>query len=148
MEEDIKKITLEFHKVYEELAPQFGYETRKDTKDFDFNSDNGKLMYATVEKVVEPILNELDRLQKENEELSRLNEKLEMEYNILLNAKVAIDIGSTESVGIEFLEEYIPKSVIQDKLNELKECDTSCLVEQIYNNGKKALCKELLNKGE
>ena len=33
-----------FHDKYESLAPQFGYETRKDTKEFNPYSANGKLM--------------------------------------------------------------------------------------------------------
>lgn len=86
-----------------------------DKQPYELSGKTKKLFEAIMK-----IADERDRLQKENEELSRLNEKLEMEYNILLNAKVAIDIGSTESVGIEFLEEYIPKSVIQDKIKELK----------------------------
>ena len=41
-----------FHKFYEELAPNFGYETREDTREFDPNSKNGKLMIATCEKIL------------------------------------------------------------------------------------------------
>lgn len=40
-----------FHDTYEALAPAFGYETRPDTKAFDPESPNGKLMCATVAKV-------------------------------------------------------------------------------------------------
>ena len=40
-----------FHDTYEALAPAFGYETRPDTKAFDHESPNGKLMCATVAKV-------------------------------------------------------------------------------------------------
>lgn len=32
-----------FHDTYERLAPQFGYDTREDTKEFDPTSPNGKL---------------------------------------------------------------------------------------------------------
>ena len=34
----------EFHNLYEETAPMFGYETRKETKEFDPKSSNGRLM--------------------------------------------------------------------------------------------------------
>ena len=34
----------EFHDLYEETAPMFGYETRKETKEFDPTSPNGRLM--------------------------------------------------------------------------------------------------------
>ena len=40
------RIARKFHNLYESLAPQFGYETRADTKAFDPDSKNGKLMVA------------------------------------------------------------------------------------------------------
>lgn len=42
-----------FHKTYEELAPSFGYETRKDTKKFDPDSANGKLMAAVCQTIID-----------------------------------------------------------------------------------------------
>lgn len=44
-----------FHDTYESLAPGFGYETRKDTRDFKADSNNGKLMIAVAGKVLEKI---------------------------------------------------------------------------------------------
>jgi len=44
-----------FHETYERLAPSFGYETRKDTKAFDPESPNGKLMIAVCGEVLESI---------------------------------------------------------------------------------------------
>lgn len=41
-----------FHDTYERLAPQFGYETRKDTRAFDPESANGKLMIAVCTEVL------------------------------------------------------------------------------------------------
>lgn len=41
-----------FHRYYEDLAPDFGYETREDTKDFDEHSKNGKLMVAVCERIL------------------------------------------------------------------------------------------------
>lgn len=41
-----------FHKTYERLAPSFGYETREDTKSFDSESKNGKLMIAVCGEVL------------------------------------------------------------------------------------------------
>lgn len=41
-----------FHRYYEELAPRYGYETRNDTKDFDPQSKNGKLMVAVCERIL------------------------------------------------------------------------------------------------
>ena len=36
----------EFHEKYEKLAPEFGYETREETREFDPESKNGRLMIA------------------------------------------------------------------------------------------------------
>ncbi len=65
MNKEIKKYTEMFHYTYEMLALNFGYETRKDTKKFDFDTPNGKLMYATVEKIILPILEENKHLKKQ-----------------------------------------------------------------------------------
>ena len=48
MNKEILEITKKFHDTYEKLASEYTYETREDTKVFDINSNNGKLMYATV----------------------------------------------------------------------------------------------------
>ena len=48
---DPVEIAKKFHETYETLAPSFGYETRKDTKVFDPNSQNGKLMIAVCKEV-------------------------------------------------------------------------------------------------
>ena len=42
-----------FHDTYEALAPSFGYETRPDTKQFDPQSPNGRLMIAVCQNVIE-----------------------------------------------------------------------------------------------
>lgn len=47
-------LALRFHEAYERLAPQFGYETREDTKKFDPESKNGKLMIAVCKEVCTP----------------------------------------------------------------------------------------------
>lgn len=49
------EIALRFHEVYERLAPEFGYETRKETKAFDADSPNGKLMVAVCRVVGDQI---------------------------------------------------------------------------------------------
>lgn len=46
------KLAILFHETYERLAPSFGYETRSDTKTFDADSKNGKLMVAVCEQVL------------------------------------------------------------------------------------------------
>ena len=40
------ELAIRFHEVYERLAPSFGYETRPDTREFDPDSKNGRLMVA------------------------------------------------------------------------------------------------------
>ena len=60
-----ERIARQFHDTYERLAPQFGYETRKDTKVFDPQSQNGRLMIAVCAEVIGEIGRERDeaRLQ-------------------------------------------------------------------------------------
>ena len=41
-----------FHNIYEKLAPDFGYETRKETRDFDPTTPNGKLMVAVCAEII------------------------------------------------------------------------------------------------
>ena len=41
-----------FHETYERLAPSFGYETRKETQEFNEESSNGKLMRAVCEEIL------------------------------------------------------------------------------------------------
>ena len=47
-----------FHELYEELAPQFGYETRPDTRQFDPDSPNGKLVIAVCARLLEEVAGE------------------------------------------------------------------------------------------
>lgn len=45
-------LAIKFHNYYEELAPDFGYETKKETKKFDPKTPNGKLMIAVCERIL------------------------------------------------------------------------------------------------
>jgi len=49
-----EKVARAFHDAYERLAPQFGYETREDTREFDPQSPNGQLMMAVCGEVTAP----------------------------------------------------------------------------------------------
>ena len=40
-----------FHEIYERLAPSFGYETRKETREFDPTTPNGRLMIAVCSEI-------------------------------------------------------------------------------------------------
>ena len=50
-EADAMVIAKRFHEAYERLAPEYGYETRHDTREFDPKSPNGKLMTAVCLEV-------------------------------------------------------------------------------------------------
>ena len=52
IQETLKELPRKFHEAYERLAPTFGYETREDTKEFDADSSNGKLMGVVVNEVM------------------------------------------------------------------------------------------------
>lgn len=58
-----EELARKFHEVYERLAPDFGYETRKETKDFDPESPNGKLMIRVCGEVCRVQQNEIKRLR-------------------------------------------------------------------------------------
>ena len=59
-----KELARKFHEVYERLAPDFGYETRKETRDFDPESPNGKLMIRVCGEVCGEQQNEIERLRE------------------------------------------------------------------------------------
>lgn len=47
------RLARRFHELYELAAPAFGYETKKETRDFDPESANGRLMLGYVTKLLE-----------------------------------------------------------------------------------------------
>lgn len=58
----------EFHELYEKYAPEFGYETRADTKQFDSENSNGKLMAKVCYEIIEKY-----RSQQLTQERERIN---------------------------------------------------------------------------
>lgn len=42
-----------FHEAYERLAPQFGYDTRPETRELDPGSKNGRLMIAVCSEIID-----------------------------------------------------------------------------------------------
>lgn len=62
-----EQIARQFHGAYERLAPQFGYETREDTKVFDPQSQNGRLMIAVCAEVIGKLERERDQARRELE---------------------------------------------------------------------------------
>lgn len=83
---EMLEITKEFHDTYEKLASEYTYETREDTKVFDINSNNGKLMYATVNEIVSPILKENKILRENAENNDKVVDNVNWE-NMLLKKK-------------------------------------------------------------
>mgnify|MGYP001572067736 CR=1 FL=1 len=45
------ELAILFHETYERLAPQYGYETRPETRVFDPTTPNGMLMLAVCEVI-------------------------------------------------------------------------------------------------
>ena len=46
------KMAIAFHEIYERLAPEYGYETKQETRTFDASTPNGQLMIATCREVI------------------------------------------------------------------------------------------------
>lgn len=55
---DGEKWARRFHESYERLAPDYGYETRTETREFNPQSANGKLMRAVVSDVLHDFYDE------------------------------------------------------------------------------------------
>lgn len=49
---DWREIAKTFHDTYEDLAPQFGYITKPETREFDVESNNGKLMIEVCKRII------------------------------------------------------------------------------------------------
>lgn len=84
METNPISLARQFHETYERLAPSFGYSTREETRKFDPESSNGKLMIA--------VCNEL------------LNGKSRIEMSWACNECGTIDL--TDAVGETDLESF------------------------------------------
>ena len=81
-----------FHDTYERLAPQYGYETRDDTKQFDSTTPNGRLMIAVCGVVID----------WHNKQIEEVLDRLESERD-----SHDADTGCSDELG------YIPLSAIQ-----------------------------------
>ena len=47
-----KALAQQFHETYERLAPQFGYETKEETRQFQEDTPNGRLMIAVCQEIL------------------------------------------------------------------------------------------------
>ena len=50
---EAEQLARQFHDAYERLAPHYGYETRNDTRSFNPDSPNGRLMIAVCGEIIE-----------------------------------------------------------------------------------------------
>ena len=137
MNKEILEITKEFHDTYEKLASEYTYETREDTKVFDINSNNGKLMYATVNEIVSPILKEnkilkenaenndkvVDKVNWENMLLKKENEQLKDNWNKLKEYckenTLCYEVGDDENTKL--IGSRIHGLNVLDKMQELEQ---------------------------
>ena len=129
MNKEILEITKKFHDTYEKLANEYTYETREDTKVFDINSNNGKLMYATVNEIVSPILKENKILRENAENNDKVVDKVNWENMLLkkesqeLKDKIPYIIQNNSCKYIS-IEKCKNKVCVNYKMQELeKGCD-------------------------
>ena len=47
------ELAMRFHEAYERLAPRFGYATKTETRKFDPQTPNGRLMIAVCREIIE-----------------------------------------------------------------------------------------------
>ncbi len=73
-----REAAIKFHETYERLAPEFGYETRPDTKAFDPESANGKLMIAVCGEV---LATATAKIEQQTAEIKRLTNALRLVYS-------------------------------------------------------------------
>lgn len=113
-------LAMHFHNTYEKLAPSFGYKTREDTKQFDINSNNGQLMVAVCQTILNDILQIPNDKETEDETLDRI-EILDKNINMLTRKidiyKINYDRMLTRTEVFKLREKY------QNKLNKLREKD-------------------------
>jgi len=122
---DLKETTRRFHNIYEQVAKEYGYKTREDTKELDFNSPNGMTMLKTVETMTTPYLEEIERLNNIINELEKyLIEEIEDYEKQIKHHKKNKDLrsGILDLVG-EYEGEKVCFEDTLEKLQELKGSD-------------------------
>jgi hypothetical protein len=45
------KLAIRFHELYEKYAPEYGYDTKEESRTFDASSPNGKLMIRICREI-------------------------------------------------------------------------------------------------
>lgn len=75
-DEEVLSLAIKFHDAYERLAPQYGYETRRETRKFDAQSPNGRLMIAVCREVMDEDASAAPKLLARVRELEAERERL------------------------------------------------------------------------
>lgn len=97
-----------FHEHYEKLAPKYGYETRKDTREFDADSDNGRLMLAVAGEIRRQIIDPTI--------ISASIKMLEADRNGLYQS---MPVGDIDAWGLlELIQNHLSK--LDQTINSLK----------------------------
>lgn len=92
---DLEETTRRFHNIYEQVAKEYGYKTREDTKELDFNSPNGMTMLKTVETITTPYLEEIERLKNTLKDIEEYINFLVI-FNQTINGKFSETIWGEE----------------------------------------------------
>lgn len=65
-----------FHDTYERLAPEFGYSTRPETRQFDADSINGRLMIRVAEEVLLALADAMEERDEARKAITYATESL------------------------------------------------------------------------
>ena len=119
MNKEILEITKKFHDTYEKLSKKYSYETREDTKVFDINSNNGKLMYATVNEIVSPILKENEQLKADYGTQAQIERDMLQQENKQLKNKINKAVELIEEIKLHY--QNYPTMIPSVKINKLED---------------------------
>ncbi len=76
------ELAMDFHELYEKLAPDFGYITHEETRNFDADSPNGQLMIRVARGIIEHYhFNEVATELAASREVIEKAEKLLRDYS-------------------------------------------------------------------
>lgn len=114
-----EKLARRFHEVYERLAPKYGYSTREETREFDAESPNGKLMIRVCGEVCGSLQAEVEQLCEENKRLQADKQRRwAEEMNELLR-----DENEQLRECIEWIAKNLPSCIaITKRTNGLYDC--------------------------
>ena len=115
---DLEETTRRFHYIYEQVAKEYGYKTREDTKELDFNSPNGMTMLKTVEMITTPYLDEINELQEKNKKLIT-DYRMSIEKRVKLEQRIDKGIEYIENNVLSYIDEDGLESITDKEENEL-----------------------------